>query len=364
MVITGGDSSISLTTAQEFLGEGAKIVVAGRNATLLSEAQERFGSNAIVVAADVTNSEDLENLVEVVRDKHGRIDVLFVNAGITKLASFVNMSEEVFDEIFDTNIRGAYFTIQKALPLIVDGGAIVLTTSWFVEVEVAGTSAVSATKAALRSLTRTLASELLARGIRVNAVCRGVIAASLFSKLGDPEEKVVEIGKSLPARIPEKRIGTAKEIAKAIVFLASTDASSITGVELELQGTLQQKSGEAKVPRSNGREVLAPWQVQRTKDLIASRISESVSLAELARDCQLSVSHFARAFKRSIGVAPHRWLVEQKMEHGKRLLKSTSLTITAIALECGFSHRVPFSNAFRRTIGVNPSEWRRTHYQK
>ena len=211
VVITGGNSGIGLTTAQEFLDEGAKVVVTGRNATTLSEAKKNLGSNATILATDVTKSQDLENLVKAVREKHGRIDVLFVNAGPAKLAALENVSEEDFDEIFDTNIRGAYFTVQKALPLIADGGAIVLTTSWFVEVGIVGTSAVSATKAALRSLTRTLASELLPRGIRVNAVSPGVIETPLFGKLGLPEEEVAEIGKGFShksrrsASVPQRR---------------------------------------------------------------------------------------------------------------------------------------------------------------
>jgi AraC family transcriptional regulator len=128
---------------------------------------------------------------------------------------------------------------------------------------------------------------------------------------------------------------------------------------LALQAHVARKYGEMKFQFRRSRESLAPWQVHRAKELMASRISGSLSLAELAGECQLSVSHFARAFKKTIGVAPHRWLVEQKMERAKQLLESTSLTVTDIALECGFSHRVALSNAFQRMNGVNPGEWRR-----
>jgi NAD(P)-dependent dehydrogenase (short-subunit alcohol dehydrogenase family) len=136
-----------------------------------------------------------------------------------------------------------------------------------VEAEIGGTSVVSVTKAALRSRTRTLASELLPRGIRVNAVSPGVIGAPLFGKLGASEEKVAEIGKGLLAQIPQERFGAAEKIAKAVLFLASTDASCITGAELALQGQVQLNYGEVKVPRRNGRELLAPWHVQRAKNL-------------------------------------------------------------------------------------------------
>lgn len=131
-------------------------------------------------------------------------------------------------------------------------------------------------------------------------------------------------------------------------------------VLLALQAHVLGKYGEMNIPLRDRSEALAPWQIHRAKEFMTSRISSSVSLAELAGECQLSISHFARAFKGSIGVAPHRWLVQQKMERAKQLLESTSLTITAVAQECGFSHRVPFSMAFQRTIGINPGEWRRT----
>ena len=162
--------------------------------------------------------------------------MLFVNAGVAKLSSFETTSEALLDEMMDTNFRGAYRTVQKALPLLSDGGAIVFTTSYFGQVGLAGTSAVSASKAALRSLTRTLATELLPRNIRVNAISPGVIATPLFGKLGLPAEAVDEIGKSLRAQIPVKRFGTPEETARAVTFLASADASYITGTELAVDG--------------------------------------------------------------------------------------------------------------------------------
>jgi NAD(P)-dependent dehydrogenase (short-subunit alcohol dehydrogenase family) len=148
----------------------------------------------------VTKAGDLDRLFATVREKHGRIDVRFANAGAGKLAPLEGTSEELFDEMLDTNFRGNYFTVQQAFPLLTEGGAIVFTTLWFDQVGVAGTSSVSPSKAALRSLTRTLATELLPRGIRVNAVSPGVIATPLFGKLGLPQKTVDKLGKALQAQ--------------------------------------------------------------------------------------------------------------------------------------------------------------------
>jgi NAD(P)-dependent dehydrogenase (short-subunit alcohol dehydrogenase family) len=236
VVITGGSSGIGLAAAQEFEREGAKVVVTGRRPETLAAAARTLSKDAITLNADVTKAADLDRLFAAVRESHGRIDVLFANAGAAKLAPFESTSEALFDEMMNINFRGAYFTVQKALPLLSDGGAIIFTTSYFVEEGIAGTSSVSASKAALRSLTRTLATELLPRNIRVNAVSPGVIATPLFGKLGLPPETVEEIGKSLMARIPLKRFGTPDEVAKAVTFLASADASYITGSEVAVDG--------------------------------------------------------------------------------------------------------------------------------
>ena len=240
VVITGGNSGIGLAAAQQFEAEGAHVVVTGRDATTLEAAGKSLGKQALTVKADVTKTSDLENLFATVREKYGKIDVLFVNAGGAKVASVADTTEDLFDEISDTNFRGAYFTAQKALPLLVDGGTVIFTSSWFDEVGTAGTSVVSATKAAVRSLTRTLASELVPRKIRVNAISPGVIATPLFGKLGVPKEVLEGIGKSLQEKIPSKRFGAPEEIAKAVAFLASSDASYITGIELSVDGGLTQ----------------------------------------------------------------------------------------------------------------------------
>jgi NAD(P)-dependent dehydrogenase (short-subunit alcohol dehydrogenase family) len=240
VVITGGSSGIGLAAAQQFETEGARVVVAGRDARTLEAAAKLLGKEALTVKADVSKTPDLDNLFDTVRERYGKIDVVFVNAGGARVASVADTTEDLFDEISDTNFRGAYFTAQKAVPHLNDGGAIIFTSSYFDEFGMAGTSVVAATKAAVRSLTRTFASELLPRGIRVNAISPGVIDTPIFGKLGVPKEVVEGIGKSLRDKIPFKRFGSPEEIATAVAFLASSDASYITGIELAVDGGLTQ----------------------------------------------------------------------------------------------------------------------------
>ena len=240
VVITGGTSGIGLATARQFIEEGAQVVVTGRNQKTVAQAQKELGPKSLAVAADVTKEADLDRLFNTVREKFGRIDVLYSNAGVARLAPVELTTEALFDEIFDANFRGAFFTAKKAIPLLTSGGAVVFTTSWFAAAGVAGTSVVSASKAALRNFVRTLASELLPRKIRVNAVSPGVVETPLFGKLGLPEAEVQTLGKALLARIPADRFGSTDEVAKAVTFLASSDASYITGVELAVDGGLNQ----------------------------------------------------------------------------------------------------------------------------
>ncbi|MGA3010266.1 MAG: SDR family oxidoreductase [Terracidiphilus sp.] len=239
-MITGGNSGIGLAAAHQFKADGATVIVTGRDAATLEAAARSLGKEALTVKADVAKTSDFDNLFATVREKYEKIDVLFVNAGGAKVATVADTTEELFDEISDTNFRGAYFTAQKAIPLLSDGGAVIFTTSYFDEVGMAGTSVVSATKSAVRSLTRTLASELMPRKIRVNAISPGVITTPIFGRLGVPKEVVEEIGKSLQEKIPFKRFGAPEEIAKAVAFLASSDASYISGIELAVDGGLTQ----------------------------------------------------------------------------------------------------------------------------
>jgi NAD(P)-dependent dehydrogenase (short-subunit alcohol dehydrogenase family) len=236
VVITGGNSGIGLAAAHYFKKEGATVVISGRDQRTLSDASRALGGDTLAVQADVTVMADLDRLFSSVKHRFGRIDVLFANAGVAKLSPFESTPESLFDEMVDTNFRGAYFTAQKAIPLLARGGAVIFNTTFFGHLGVAGTSAYAASKAAVRSLTRTVATELVPLGVRVNAVSPGPIATPIYGKLGLPTETVEQIGKTIQDQIPLKRFGTPEEIATVVAFLASDDSSYMTGCELSVDG--------------------------------------------------------------------------------------------------------------------------------
>jgi NAD(P)-dependent dehydrogenase (short-subunit alcohol dehydrogenase family) len=239
-VVTGGNSGIGLAAAKRLQEEGARVAIAGRSKKTLDEAVKTIGNGVVAVQADVSNLADIDKLYAEVSKKLGKIDVLFVNAGVAKFAPFAETSENVYDENFDTNIKGAYFTIQKALPLLNDGASIILNTSVADSTGTPGTSAYSATKAALRSLARTTAAELAGRGIRVNTVAPGPIVTPIFGRTGLPKEAIDEFSKEIATKVPMKRFGQPGEVAGAVAFLASQDASYITGVEINVDGGMGQ----------------------------------------------------------------------------------------------------------------------------
>ena len=239
-LVTGGNSGIGLATAKRLQQEGARVAISGRSKKTLDEAVRTIGNGVLAVQADVAKLADLDKLYQEVSQKLGKIDVLFVNAGVAKFAPLAETSESTYDEQFDTNIKGAYFTIQKALPLLNDGASIILTSSVADSQGQVGTSAYSATKAALRSLARTAAAELVGRGIRVNTVAPGPIVTPIFGRTGLPQEAVDEFAKQIVAKVPMKRFGQPEEVAGAVAFLASQDASYITGVEINVDGGLGQ----------------------------------------------------------------------------------------------------------------------------
>jgi NAD(P)-dependent dehydrogenase (short-subunit alcohol dehydrogenase family) len=240
-VITGGNSGIGLATAKEFADQGAQVVISGRDRRTLNEAAKEVGNGVFAVRADVAKLAEIDGLFAEVKAKFGRIDVLFVNAGIGGFAPLEAMTEELYDSIIDVNLKGAYFTIQKALPLLADGASIVLNTSIAAHLGTPiGTSVYSASKAALLSLARTLSAELVGRNIRVNAISPGPVMTPIFGRMGLAPDALEQLRHQIEADVPMKRLGRPEEIAKAALFLASSDASFLLGSEIIADGGLSQ----------------------------------------------------------------------------------------------------------------------------
>jgi NAD(P)-dependent dehydrogenase (short-subunit alcohol dehydrogenase family) len=235
-LITGGTTGIGLATAKLFQQEGAQVVITGRSSGSLAEAQQELGPKASVLQSDTSNLDDITKLIEQIRKQFGRIDILFANAGVARFSPFEQSNEDFFDEQFNTNVKGLYFTVQSALPLIPDGGSILLNASIAGRKAFPGSSVYAATKAAVRSFGRTLAVELAPRRIRVNTISPGPIATPIFGKMGLGADAVKQFEESATQSVALKRFGSADEIAHAALFLASGDSSFIVGTELIVDG--------------------------------------------------------------------------------------------------------------------------------
>ncbi|WP_277188174.1 SDR family oxidoreductase [Caballeronia sp. BR00000012568055] len=239
-LITGGTSGIGLAAAKLFISEGAKVVVVGTNEKRLADAQRELGDAATVLSADLRDAAQIDRAVAEAVEVHGAIDIVFANAGAGQAAPFADVTPAQLHDQFALNVSGLFFTIQKSAPYLRDGGSIVVTTSFLNTVGTPGLSVLSATKAAVRSLVRSIGAELAPRGIRVNAVSPGPIDTPFASKLGLDDEALRKTGEALAAAVPLKRAGRADEIARAVLFLASDDASYMTGAELVADGGLSQ----------------------------------------------------------------------------------------------------------------------------
>ena len=239
-VITGGNSGIGLATAKKFCAQGAKVAISGRDRKTLEQAVKEIGAETLAMQADVTDLSSLDSFFRRVKDRFGSVDALFVNAGVARFAPVAEVTAEQYDELLDTNLKGSYFTVQKALPLLNPGASIILTTTAADSVGLPGSSVYAASKAAVRSLARTLSAELIERKVRVNAIAPGPIETPIFGRLGLAPQAVNELAKVILGRVPAKRLGRPDEIADAVLFLASPAASYIVGVELNVDGGMSQ----------------------------------------------------------------------------------------------------------------------------
>jgi NAD(P)-dependent dehydrogenase (short-subunit alcohol dehydrogenase family) len=238
-VITGGTTGIGFSTAKLLVSEGAKVIITGRTPATAESAEKELGTRARAIVADTAKLADIDRVVELAKSHLGRVDFVFVNAGIAKFAPFDAVDEGLWDEQHDINVRGAFFAVQKLVPLVPEGGAVVLDASIVALKGFPATTAYAASKAALRSLGRTLAVELLPRGIRVNVVSPGPITTPILDKSNVPPEARAGMVEQFREAVPMKRWGLPEEVARAAVFLAF-EATFTTGADLPVDGGIGQ----------------------------------------------------------------------------------------------------------------------------
>jgi NAD(P)-dependent dehydrogenase (short-subunit alcohol dehydrogenase family) len=235
-LVTGGNSGIGLATAKRFVAEGAYVFITGRRPAELEAAEQEIGSNVTSIQGDVAKLADLDRLFAQIKREKGRLDIVFANAGVAELAPVGEITEEQFNRIFDINVKGLLFTVQKALPLIPDGGSIILNASIVASKGNLASSVYSASKAAVRSFARTWTMDLKERTIRVNALSPGPINTPAYDRLAHSGPAGQQMLASIVNRVPMGRFGTPDEIARAAVFLASDDSTFVTGTELFVDG--------------------------------------------------------------------------------------------------------------------------------
>ena len=235
-LITGGTSGIGLETARQFLAEGARVAVTGTNPTTIEAARAELGSEVLFIRADAGSVSAQADVAAQIKDAFGQLDVLFVNAGVADLRPIDKWDEAGFVRTIDINLKGPFFLIQALLPIFANPASIVLNTSVNAHIGMAATSIYAASKAALISFTRTISGELISRGIRVNAISPGPIQTPLYGKLGLSEAELKATAAGILSNVPAGRFGTAAEVAKAIVFLASDESAFTVAAELLIDG--------------------------------------------------------------------------------------------------------------------------------
>lgn len=235
-LVTGGNSGIGLGVAKAYAREGAQVAITGRNEKTLQAAAEEIGNGAIAICSDAGNVADIEASMQQIRERFGRIDALFVNAGIAKFVPFEEVTEAFFDETVGVNLKGVFFTVQKAVPLMPKGSAIALNASINAHLGMPGTTVYGATKAAVVNLAKTMSADLMEKGIRVNAVSPGPVTSALLAREGISPAKLQETKDWIQSQVPLKRFGTPEEIASAVLYLTAPESAFVVGAELMIDG--------------------------------------------------------------------------------------------------------------------------------
>lgn len=235
-VVTGGNSGIGLGVAKAYAREGAQVAITGRDRATLEAAAKEIGPNTLAIPADVKKLADIDNAIKTIKDRFGRIDALFVNAGIGKFVPIEQVTEAFFDETMAINLKGVFFTVQKALPLMPKGSAVVINASINAHLGMPGTTVYGATKAAVVNMAKTMSADLLEKGVRVNAISPGPITSALLHRDGLSPDQLKTTKDWIQSQVPMKRFGTPEEIAAAVLYLSAPESGFVVGAELLIDG--------------------------------------------------------------------------------------------------------------------------------